>query len=181
MIEDDAALVDRAVRGDPKAVDRLLRDHYDLVRAVCHRIVTNKSDAEDATQNAMISIARALPRFDRRSRFSTWAFRIATNAALDEVRRTRRRPLPADDDTLSTAADPSPDAADGLINQMDLVRALGQVSPEYVQVLVLRHVADLDYADIADTLGLPIGTVRSRLARGRSQLLDLLGNSGADQ
>ena len=177
MIEDDASLVDRAVRGDQAAVERLLRDHYDLVRAVCHRIVTNKTDAEDATQNAMISIARALPRFDRRARFSTWAYRIATNAALDEIRRTNRRPRPADDTVLAASAAPEPDASEGVVSELDLQNALDRVTAEYREVLVLRHVADLDYAEIADTLGLPIGTVRSRLARGRSQLMDLLGNS----
>lgn len=68
--------------------------HYDSVRTVCHRIVVNKADAEDATQHALISIVRALPGFDGRSKFSTWVYRIATNAALDEVRRIRRRPTP---------------------------------------------------------------------------------------
>ena len=181
MIEDDASLVERAIRGDRRAVDRLLHDHYDLVRAVCHRIVANRADAEDATQQAMISIARALPRFDGRSKFSTWAFRIATNAALDEIRRTRRRHRPTDDAVIAPAVAPAVDAANGLVDQMALEAALSQVSPEYRQVLVLRHVADLDYAEIADTLGLPIGTVRSRLARGRSQLLELLGNSDGDR
>lgn len=181
MIENDASLVDRAVNGDRVAVERLLRDHYDIIRAVCHRIVTNRSDAEDATQNAMISIARALPGFDGRARFSTWAYRIATNAALDEIRRTNRRPRPSDDAALASAAAPEPDRSEGIISQIDLQEALGRVSPEYREVLVLRHVADLDYADIADTLGLPVGTVRSRLARGRSQLVDLLRNSeGSD-
>lgn len=179
MIEDDASLVARAVGGDRAAVDSLLRAHYDMVRAVCHRIVLNRSDADDATQQAMISLARALPRFDNRSKFSTWAYRIATNAAIDEVRRTRRRAKPTDDETLAVVAAPLGDVADGIISQIDLETALGQVSPEYRQVLVLRHVADLDYADIADTLGLPVGTVRSRLARGRSQLIALLGNQEA--
>jgi RNA polymerase sigma-70 factor (ECF subfamily) len=176
VIENVESLVDRAVRGDAAAVERLLRDHYDLVRAVCHRIVINASDAEDATQHAMISIARALPRFDHRSKFSTWAYRIATNAALDEIRRTRRRPRPVDDSALSAATASVDSPTDAVVDQLDLESALEQVTPEYRQVLVLRHVADLDYADIADTLGLPIGTVRSRLARGRAQLMDLLGN-----
>ena len=104
-----------AVKGDRNAVDRLLHDHYDMVRAVCHRIVTNRTDAEDATQQAMISIAGALPRFDGRSKFSTWAYRIATNAALDEIRRTRRRPVPTDDETLAVATPHASDASEGLV------------------------------------------------------------------
>ena len=150
-----------------------------MIRAVCHRMVTNRSDAEDATQNALISIARALPRFDGRARFSTWAYRIATNAALDEIRRTNRRPRPTDDSVLAATMSVGEDASGGLIDRLDLETALDKVTPEYRQVLVLRHVADLDYADIAETLELPIGTVRSRLARGRHQLMEHLGNPGA--
>ena len=97
----DELLVRRARKGDRAAVDRLLRDHYDVVRSVCHRIVANPTDADDAVQNALIAIVRALPSFDGRAKFSTWVYRIATNAALDEVRRARRRAIPHDDATLA--------------------------------------------------------------------------------
>ena len=79
----DALLLKRAQRGDRNAVDALLRENYDIVRAVCHRIIINTSDAEDATQIALMAVVRALPTFDGRAKFSTWVYRIATNAALD--------------------------------------------------------------------------------------------------
>ena len=173
-MSDDELLVARARRGDRAAVEALVRGHYDTVRAVCHRIVANSQDAEDATQNALIAIVRALPNFDGRAKFSTWAYRIATNAALDEVRRMRRRPVPADHQTLTPP--PVADRADAVGTQIDVRGALEQLPEEFRVAMVLRHVADLDYAEIAVILEVPIGTVRSRLSRGREQLASLLGN-----
>lgn len=170
----DDLLIQRAKRGDSVATDALLRLHYDSVRAVCHRIVVNKADAEDATQHALISIVRALPGFDGRAKFSTWVYRIATNAALDEVRRIRRRPTPTDID--ATFVLPVSDATGAVEAQMDVAQALALLPEEYRTTLVLRHVADLDYEEIAEIQGVPVGTVRSRLARGRTQLANILGN-----
>jgi RNA polymerase sigma-70 factor (ECF subfamily) len=170
----DDLLIQRAKRGDYVATDALLRLHYDSVRAVCHRIVVNKADAEDATQHALISIVRALPGFDGRAKFSTWVYRIATNAALDEVRRIRRRPTPTDID--ATFVLPVADGTGAVEAQMDVAQALALLPEEYRTTLVLRHVADLDYEEIAEIQGVPVGTVRSRLARGRTQLANILGN-----
>ena len=155
-----------------------------MIRAVCHRIVANKADAEDATQHALISIATALPRFDGRSKFSTWAYRIATNAALDEVRRLRRRPIPVDELALSAGTQEDnllsgsrfgsgPDAVE---SQMVVREALAAIPEDFRTALVLRHIADLDYEEIAVVLDVPVGTVRSRLSRGRAQLAQMLGN-----
>ncbi len=145
-----------------------------MIRAVCHRIVINSADADDATQMALVSIVRALPTFDRRSKFSTWAYRIATNAALDEIRRTKRRAVPTDNEAVydSTVTDITA-AVDA---QLDVSGALAQLPEDYRTVIVLRHVADMEYEDIAVSLDIPVGTVRSRLARGRAQLADILGN-----
>ena len=177
MDVDDSLLVRRAKRGDQNAVDALLRVHYDTVRAICHRIVINKSDAEDATQMALISIVRAIPSFDGRSKFSTWIYRIATNAALDEVRRIKRRPLPTDKESVYDS--PAGDQTQAVDAQMDVSAALAQLPEEYRTTIVLRHVADLDYEEIAAIQGVPVGTVRSRLARGRAQLAEILGNQNA--
>ncbi|MBJ7294111.1 MAG: sigma-70 family RNA polymerase sigma factor [Ilumatobacteraceae bacterium] len=174
---DDSLLVRRAKRGDHTAVDALLRTHYDTVRAICHRIVINQSDAEDATQMALISIVRAIPSFDGRSKFSTWIYRIATNAALDEVRRIQRRPIPTDKESVYDS--PASDRTSAVNAQMDVSAALAQLPEEYRTAIVLRHVADLDYEEIAAIQGVPVGTVRSRLARGRAQLAEILGNQNA--
>jgi RNA polymerase sigma-70 factor (ECF subfamily) len=146
-----------------------------MVRAVCHRIVINAADADDATQMALISIVRALPSFDRRSKFSTWVYRIATNAALDEIRRTRRRAIPTQSDSVFDGN--ATDSTTAVDAQLDVSQALAQLSEDYRTAVVLRHVVDMEYEDIALVLEIPIGTVRSRIARGRAQLAEILGNS----
>jgi RNA polymerase sigma-70 factor (ECF subfamily) len=126
---------------------------------------------------ALISIVRALPSFDGRSKFSTWVYRIATNAALDEVRRTRRRAIPSDDEVVYSGQSPS--RTDSVDAQMDVSAALAQLPEDYRTAIVLRHIADLDYEEIAAIQGIPVGTVRSRLSRGRAQLSEILGNQDA--
>jgi RNA polymerase sigma-70 factor (ECF subfamily) len=133
----------------------------------------NTADAEDATQMALISVARALPSFDRRSSLSTWIYRIATNAALDELRRISRRPIPTQDSAMERT---QPDATGEIDTSLLITEALGLVGTEQRVVLVLRHIADLDYEEIASILDIPVGTVRSRLARGRAQLSEIVGN-----
>lgn len=172
----DEDLVRRAQGGDRGALDTLLRRHYDTIRAVVHRIVINSHDAEDATQMALIAIARGIKAFDGRSSLTTWMYRIATNAAIDEVRRIRRRPLPTDDDIALNKS--TTDSAEAAITQMTVVRALRELPDEFRTALVLRHVADLEYEDIAAIQNVPVGTVRSRLSRAREQMARILADTG---
>ncbi len=173
--------------GDRGALDQLLRRHYDRVHAVCRRITGHEADAADAAQEAMIAMVRNLDRFDGRSSFGTWAYRIATNASLDELRRRKRRPMPvsADDDDHQRhheVADPdSGQRIDAIGDHMALDAALRQLSDDYRLPIVLRDVADLDYAEIAAVLEIPIGTVKSRIARGRAALAGSLSPSTGNQ
>lgn len=172
----DEARARRASDGDSKALDELLRAHSQLVHGVCRRILGNPDDALDATQEALLAIARKIGSFDGRSKFSTWAYRVATNAALDEARRRGRRPVPVD--TLpETGGNTSPATGDSAIaDRLDVDAALAQLTPEYRAAVALRDLVGMDYAEIADVLGIPPGTVRSRISRGRAALADLLGN-----
>ena len=178
----DAERARRAAAGDTTALDALLRDHMALVHGVCRRILGNPDDALDATQEALLAIARKIGSFDGRSKFSTWAYRVATNAALDESRRRGRRPLPSDnlperDGSAGSAARASTES--GVADRLDIDAALARLTPEYRAAVVLRDLVGMDYAEIAEVLGIPPGTVRSRIARGRAALADLLGNREA--
>jgi RNA polymerase sigma-70 factor (ECF subfamily) len=136
----------------------------------------NEADGLDATQEALIAIARGIRRFDGRAAFSTWAYRVATNACLDELRRRKRRPVPGLPDDLGRG-DLGAVAASGievLPDRMAIDAALAQLPEEFRAPVVLRDLFDLDYAEIALTLQIPPGTVRSRIARGRAQLAQLL-------
>lgn len=152
-----------------------------MIRAVCWRILNDDSDADDAAQNAALSIARRIDSFDGRSALSTWIFRIATNAALDELRRRRRRPRLVGDEVMSAVVDDSVEREMSAIEGSDRVSAaLARIPEDFRLALVLRDVADLDYEEIGRILDLPGGTVRSRISRGRARLADLLGNPDAD-
>lgn len=149
------------------------------MHAVCRRIAGNDADALDATQEALIALVRGLPRYDGRAAFSTWAYRVATNACLDELRRRRRRPVPADDEALADARpDPGPAVADRVAFGLDVDAALQVLPEEFRAPVVLRDLEGLDYDTIAQVLDLPPGTVRSRISRGRRRLADLLDPPG---
>ena len=171
----DNALAGRAAAGDRGALDTLLERHVDRVHAVCRRVLGDPEDALDATQEALIAIARGIGRFDGRSAFTTWLYRVATNAALDEGRRKARRPRPVDRPT-ETVGDASPEDAVGA--RLDVDAALRELPEDFRVAVVLRDLCDLDYAEIAEVLDVPAGTVRSRIARGRAALAEALGNRG---
>jgi RNA polymerase sigma-70 factor (ECF subfamily) len=169
-------LVNAARTGDRDALNTLLNAYANRAFMICRRIVPNDQDAQDATQEALIAIARSITRFDGAAAFTTWAYRITVNAALDEVRRTKRRPVP--DAELEPA--PAPDPTDAVDARITLDAALEQLLPEFRAALVLRDLGGLDYEQIATMLEIPPGTVRSRIARGRAQLAAALGNQDHD-
>jgi RNA polymerase sigma-70 factor (ECF subfamily) len=144
-------------------------------------VLANRDDALDATQEAMIAVARGITRFDGRSAFTTWLYRVATNAALDEARRLQRRPTPME--TLPDWSGPdgggngsAASAEDCVDARLDVDAALAELPLDFRVAVVLRDLCDLDYAEIATVLDLPPGTVRSRISRGRAQLAAYLGN-----
>jgi RNA polymerase sigma-70 factor, ECF subfamily len=147
---------------------------------VCFRLTGNQADAADATQEALWAIVRGLDRFDGRAAFTTWSYRVATNACLDELRRRRRRPLPGlPDDERQTADEPigTTDVDEDVVARMTVDAALQELPPDFRAAVVLRDVCALDYAEIAEVLGVPPGTVRSRIARGRALLAVRLGGN----
>ncbi|HMC39861.1 MAG TPA: RNA polymerase sigma factor, partial [Acidimicrobiales bacterium] len=164
----------------------MLRRHHQRLHAVCRRMTGHAADAEDATQEALIKIVRGLPRFTGGSGFGTWAYRVAVNVCLDELRRRRRRPtpgLPEDDGAANGGATlggsrPAPAPVESVVaDRVDVDAALARVTPEFRAAVVLRDLCGLEYAEIAEVLDIPPGTVRSRIARGRAAVADLMGGN----
>src|SRR5688572_23349107 len=135
-------------------MDALLRRHADRLNAVCRRVMGNDADAADALQEALIAVVRGLDRFDGRAAFSTWAYRVATNACLDELRRRKRRPEPSEDEVLDTHAS-GVDALDVIADRRDIDAALARLAPDFRAAVVLRDLVGLDYAEIGEILGAP--------------------------
>jgi RNA polymerase sigma-70 factor (ECF subfamily) len=172
----DEALAAAANAGDRGALEVLLARHLDRVHGICRRVTGHPEDALDATQEALIAVTRGLHRYDGRSLFTTWLYRVATNAALDELRRRKRRPEPVElSDERPVAGGAAGRAVESVVAaRLDVDAALAGLSPEFRAAVVLRDLCDLDYAEIAEVLDVPIGTVRSRIARGRAAIADQL-------
>lgn len=158
-------------------MDQLLSRHYHRIYALCRRMARNDADAADACQEALMAIVRGLDKFQGTSTFKTWSHRVASNACLDELRRRQRRPVAVIDEPDRIAD--TPDLDQQVADRVTIEDALPHLPEEFRAPVVLRDVMGMDYADIADTLGIAPGTVRSRISRGRRQLAALLGNQTA--
>jgi RNA polymerase sigma-70 factor, ECF subfamily len=174
----DAELIERHLRGDGSAFSALVRRHERRVYNLCYRMLGREEDARDASQDTFLTALRRLSSFRGEARFTTWLHRVTVNACYDVLRRKRREPMlePArDEDEPEPPGPASPDHADSAVAAVDVQRALVQVPQEFRAVLILHDVQDLAYDDIAEALGIPVGTVKSRLHRGRVALAELLG------
>jgi RNA polymerase sigma-70 factor, ECF subfamily len=168
-------VVDRARRGDQEAFAELIR-HYDRgLRALAYRLLGDRDRMDDALQEAYVKAFRALPRFRGESKLGTWLYRIAYNACLDELERSRRLvQLPLDD--LGERAAPTIDPVEAAAAHRDLEAALGSLSPEERAAVLLVDADGFDYRDAAEILGVPAGTIASRLNRARTALRTALAD-----
>jgi RNA polymerase sigma-70 factor (ECF subfamily) len=157
-------------------MNSLLTTHYGRIFAICRRLAGNDADAADASQEALMAIVKGLHRFDGRATFKTWSYRVATNAALDELRRRKRRPMPALADIEVPSGSPSLDSE--VVDRLTVDALLPRIPEEFQAPVILRDLLGMDYAEIAQTLEIPPGTVRSRIARGRRHLAKLLEEPG---
>ena len=159
--------------------EEVARDHGRFMYTVAYRLAGNDEDAQDLVQEALIRVRRGLERYEPGS-LQGWLARIVTNVFLDEVRRRRRRPTAALPDDPERVLPPSP-GADEVSTQLsdDIQAALAALPEEFRVPVVLCDVADQSYEQIAASLGIPVGTVRSRLHRGRRMLRTMLSEGVA--
>ncbi len=145
----------------------------------------NDSDADDATQEALLSIVRKISSFKGDSKFSTWAYRIATNACLDLIRKRNRRPRLSFSETTESSYSSErsrPSMEDQISDRLLIEEALHSLPDEFRIPLILRDQTGMSYQEVADVLSLPEGTVKSRIARARARLkVEIFGNQSEDQ
>jgi len=175
---DDIELVRQAREGDAAAFGALVERYQDRIYNAIYRMCNHDADALDLTQSAFLKALEGLPRFREDSRFLTWLYRIAMNEVLSHRRsRVRRRTfsLQAMPDGDWSSAEPEPAAC---LNrdetQQRVTAALERLEPEFRAAVILKDIEGLDYATIAQVLGVPVGTVKSRLFRGRMMLRSAL-------
>jgi RNA polymerase sigma-70 factor (ECF subfamily) len=154
-------LVERAQRGDHEAFSRLLSDRADRLYATAYLMLRDRPSAEDAVQDACLKAWRDLPSLRAPDRYDAWLRRLLVRACLDQVRRRRRRP--SEVALLPVHAAPVADVSEQLANVDQLEHAFSRLSVDHRAVVVLSHFEDLSMSEIAATLGIPVGTVKSRL------------------
>lgn len=175
----DEALIDAALAGDQSAFGRLVERHQDRLYNTLLRFTGSPEDAQDIAQDALVQALLKLDRFRRDSAFFTWLYRIAFNRAVSLSRKRRERVsldgLQADGGLEAKSTTNQPEQEALACERAELVhQALATLAEDHRQVLVLREFDGLDYEQIAAIIETPVGTVRSRLFRARSQLREAL-------
>ena len=173
-------LISRARGGDREAFGALVEQYRDNVYRLAYRMCGNAYDADEAAQEAFVAAWRALPNFRGDAKFSKWLYRLTTNAAIDVMRREKRHQTVGDGEMVDLAddADSPQETVERTEQQEAMQKALATLSEEYREVLLLRYMEELDYAEIAEVLQLPSGTVKSRINRAKAALKTALLKSG---
>jgi RNA polymerase sigma-70 factor (ECF subfamily) len=172
----DEALVRRAQRGDRFAFEQLVAKHQNRAYTLAARVLGSPEDAADAVQDAFLRAWTSLPKFRRGALFSTWLYRICVNAAYDVAERRKRTTLGELEDAL---ADPADRFAQHELSGA-LQQALNELDETYRVAVVLYDILGCSYAEVAEATGVPEGTVKSRIFRGRTELARRLGTSGPE-
>jgi len=173
---EDLDLVHRFLAGDRRAFDELMSAHEDRVFSICLRIMRDREHALDAVQETFVKVFRRADHFTGESAFSTWLYRVAVNTCYDQLRKLKRRhadPLPETNDPIDVSAG---DELTAVELRPDLQSALERISDEFRAAVILSDLEGLPLADVAEILGVPVGTVKSRVFRARRQLADELRN-----
>lgn len=168
----DLELAKAAARGDEAAFAAIVRANADAVYGHALRFFGDRTAAEDVTQEVFLKVFRTISSFDGRARLSTWLYRVTHNVCLDMVRAGRRVPEPADPLTLEPL--PAADFADDVVFASALGQAMRTLASEERDALGAVTLFGLSYQEAADALGVPTGTVKSRVFRARRALAALL-------
>ena len=181
--ERDAVLVERLKEGDSRALDELFRRHHDAAFGIAYRLVGSREDALDVVQESFIHVMRGIQAFRNQSSFRTWLYRIVTHAALDYRRwRSHREAESLDAETAvePAATGPSQRTPQEEVADQDLRRAidaaLTNISEKNRAALVLYALEGMSYKEVANVLGISVGTVMSRIFNARQRLRELLAS-----
>jgi len=172
----DSELVARVVEGDHEAFETVMRAHENRVFSVCLRIMGDRERALDATQETFLTVFRKAGQFKGEAALGTWIYRISVNTCYDQIRKAKRRgaePLPDYLDPSDPAAEEEMESA---AIRPEIQRALLDIPDEFRTAVVLCDIEGLAMAEVGRILGVPVGTVKSRVFRGRRMLANRLGN-----
>ena len=176
--QEDLRLVDRFNSGDPSAFSELFRRHQKDVARLVVRMLSPSGDVQDVMQEVFLQVFRSLPEFRGKSRLSTWIYRVAVNVVLMHRRAGRSRPVLARADLAPPPADPDPlpdEQVERSLRVSALVRLMDRLSEKKRTVFILHELQGLSPLEIADIVGAPVLTIRTRLFYARRELVSLIG------
>jgi RNA polymerase sigma-70 factor, ECF subfamily len=166
----DESLVAAFVRsGDQEALEVLLRRHESRVFGLAYRMLGNRVDALDATQDVFLTVFRKARSFRHQSAFATWLYRLTVNACNDLGRKKSRAPIPLDEQHVAGS-----ESFGGVETRLVIEQALDLLVPDQRAAVVMRDLYGMSYEEIGEATGAPVGTVKSRISRGRLRLAELL-------
>ena len=177
---DERDMIERASRGDAAAFNHLMEQHERRMYAVALRMCGNREDAQDCLQEAMLRVYRAIGGFKGQSSFSTWVYRITMNTCLDELRRKKNRQNTSLDNLLDLGWSPADESnapeKQAMRSELrrNLNRAIQELPEEMRSAVVLRDIQGFSYDEIARMLEINVGTIKSRISRGREKLREKL-------
>ena len=173
-IQEDSNLVGRCLAGEEGAYGLLLKKYKRPVFSLVYRMVRQREEAEELASEAFFKAFRALASYDPEQPFSSWIFKIASNLSIDWLRKRKLETSSLDEeDSVWEVPDERPTAEEALEHRQTMrvvEEAIGKLAPDYRAVVLLRHQEERSYEEIADILGLPLGTVKIRLFRAREEL-----------
>ena len=174
--EQDRDLIRRYLAGDVEAFNELMTAHENRVFSICLRMLRNRDGALDATQDVFLTVFRKADRYKEQAAFSTWLYRVTVNTCYDHLRRSKRKRTEAMPEHFDPSDPRGGDAMSAVELRPDIERALQNIAPEFRAAAILVDLEGMSLEGAADTLGIPIGTVKSRVFRARRQLAQELGN-----
>lgn len=178
--QEDRHLVAAFLAGDQSAFDSIMEAHEDRVFSLCLRIMRNREHALDAVQETFITVFRKAHMYNGESAFSTWLYRVATNTCYDQLRKHKRRRTEAIPEGRDPADERSQDEFAAVELRPDIASALSALPEEFRIAVILSDLEGLPLAEVGDLLEIPVGTVKSRVFRGRKLLAESLRNFRTD-
>lgn len=184
MNENEILLIKRSQKGDINSFEELIKEYKKIAYNIALKMLKNKEDAEDVSQEALIKVYKSINRFNMDSSFKTWMYRIVVNTCLDHVRKSKENPISIDqpirsghDEFYMDVEDNSPTPQEILetkLTQKMVMDAVNELEEDFKSIIILRDINDLSYEEISEILECNIGTVKSRISRGRQKLKEIL-------
>jgi len=182
--DNEILLIKRSQKGDINSFEELIKEYKKMAYNIALKMLKNKEDAEDVSQEALIKVYKSIDRFNMQSSFKTWLYRIVVNTCLDHVRKNKENPISINqpirsgyDEFYMDVEDNRPTPQEILetkLTQKMVMDAVNELDEDFKSIIILRDINDLSYEEISEILECNIGTVKSRISRGRQKLKEIL-------